>query len=200
MTPPSRPRGGLPVINAPTVGCGYRDAMLKLLRPIAVALALLAGACVTTNQPPLAGTFVLRPAMQQRLNPAVLNIQQATHHALGDDGRIDPSRLDAGQWQQLALGAEQLAALGHDMAAARDFIAAPPDNAEVRTGEPPMAEVQWKIDRDPYLFRQMSAAMATHADKLAAAARARDGAATRSLLAGTDAVCASCHARFWRPD
>jgi hypothetical protein len=174
--------------------------MPRLAPSLAVALLLLGAACATVPDDQLAGTFVVRTAMQQRLNPAVLSIEQVKRAATGAYGHIDTARLDASQWQQLATGAGQLASFGHDMALAREFIAAPPENAAVRSGEVPMDEVQDRIDSDPYLYRQLSADLAEHADKLVTAAGARDNAAAGKLLARTDSLCANCHARFWRPD
>ncbi len=85
------------------------------------------------------------------------------------------------------------------MAAAGAYVAALPGNTAVKEGELTMAEVQRLIDGDPTLFRQMSAAFAAHADKLVAAARARDAAAAGNLVAELDGACASCHSRFWHP-
>lgn len=142
----------------------------------------------------------VRAAMQQQVNPAVLAIWDVGNNAMNDEGGLDPAQLDDAKWAQLAEAAGQLSASGKAMASAQSYIAAAPDNAEVGEGEVTMAAVQQHIDSDPRLFGQMSAALATHADKLAAAATAKDAATAGDLIAEMDAVCESCHARFWYPE
>jgi len=160
------------------------------------ALALFAATAFAQGSAPLD----VRAAMQQQVNPAVMSIWDVTNNAMNDEGGLDPAQMDAAGWAQVAEGADLLAASGTAMADASTYIAAAPDNAEVAEGEIAMAEVQRHIDSDPRLFGQMGAAFASHAGKLAAAARARDAAATSALVADLDGVCESCHARFWYPE
>jgi cytochrome c556 len=46
----------------------------------------------------------------------------------------------------------------------------------------------------------MGAAMAEHADKLGAAAQARDAAQAGEIVSQMDTVCESCHSRYWYPE
>jgi hypothetical protein len=172
--------------------------MTKPARLAATAALAFAAACTTAALP--VGTLDVRAAMQQHINPAVMSIWDVTNNAMDDEGGIDPAQMDDARWRQVAEGAERLAASGREMAAASAFVAAAPGNTAVDEGEVSMAEVQRHIDGDPRLFRLMASAQASHADRLAAAARAQDAAATGELVAGLDSVCESCHARFWYPE
>jgi cytochrome c556 len=172
--------------------------MRKFSVPIAAAVLALAAACATVPAPP-PGSIDVRTVMQQQTNPAVLAIWDVTNNAMDDEGGLDPAQLDAAKWQRIAEEAERLATSGHAMGDAVGYLAAAPGNTAVAPGELTMAEVQRLIDSDPTLFRQMSAALGAHGDRLAAAAKARDAEATEELVAELDGVCASCHARFWHP-
>jgi cytochrome c556 len=138
--------------------------------------------------------------MQQRVNPAMLAIWDVGNNALNDEGGIDPKLMDAGKWNQVAEAADQLAAVGKDMAGAGSFIAAAPDNSEVAEGEIAMTAVQQHIDGDPAGLKQMAAAFADHAQRLATAARAQDAASAGDLISEMDGVCETCHARYWYPE
>ncbi len=159
------------------------------------ALAFVAAAALA--QP---ATLDMRATMQQRVNPAMLAIWDVGNNALNDDGGIDPTLMDAGKWGQVAEAADQLAAVGTDMAGAGAFIAASPDNGEVGEGEITMAAVQQHMDADPDGLKQMAAAFADHAQRLAAAARAQDAASAGDLISEMDGVCETCHARYWYPE
>jgi len=167
--------------------------------PISLAVLTAAAACTTIQSTPPASGIDVRTIMQQQTNPAVLAIWDITNNAMNDEGGVDPAQMDAAKWQRIAEQSERLAASGHAMAAADAYMAAAPGNRAVGEGELTMAEVQRLIDGDPALFRQMSASLGTHADKLASAARARDAATTGDLVAELDGICASCHMRFWHP-
>lgn len=161
----------------------------------AAALGLLAFSA--TAQPALVD---VRAAMQQGINPAMLAIWDVGNNAMNDSGGIDPALMDAEKWTRLAESAEQLAAVGHALAAGEEFIAAAPDNREVGEGEITMDAVEAYLTADPETFRLLSAQFADHADKLAVAAKARDAATTGDLIAGMDAACESCHAQYWYPE
>lgn len=166
---------------------------------LAVAVLAVCAACATIPEPRPGSRFELRPAMQQRLNPSVLSIWEVTNNAVDDDGQLDPAQIDAAEWQQVVSGAETLAAMAHEMATAETIIAAASNNSAVRPGELSMAEVQRLLDSDRGGYRQLSGDLATLADKIAAAARARDARKTDRLAAQLNDTCASCHARFWHP-
>lgn len=170
-----------------------------MIRPSALlasgALALFAAGALAQS-----AAFDVRAAMQQRVNPAMLEIWDVSNNALDDEGAIDPAQMDEAKWTAIAEAADRLAAASRDMAAAEAFIAAAPDNSEVDEGEITMAAVQKHLDRDPAAFRQMARALAEHADHIALAARARDAVAAGDMIGGTDAFCEACHAVFWYPE
>lgn len=175
--------------------------MKKVLVLAGSGIFAFMAACATTTTGTLpAETVDVRAEMQERLNPAMLSIWAVTNNAMNDAGGIDPSQMDAAKWQQVAAGADRLAASGRAMAEASAYVAAAPGNTAVGEGEVTMAAVQRHIDSDPRLFGQMAAAFAAHSEKLATAARSQDATATGDLVAQMDGVCESCHARFWYPE
>lgn len=163
---------------------------------LAGALAFLGAGALA--QP--ASSLDVRGTMQDRVNPAMLAIWEVGNNALNEDGGIDPALMDDAKWGQIADAAGQLAAASQAMAAAGGFAAAAPGNTEVGEGEITMAAVQQHVDADPAGVRQMAAALADHAQRIAAAARAHDAQTAGDLIAETDAVCESCHSRYWYPE
>lgn len=164
------------------------------------ALALFAATALAQSGAQSTGPVDVRATMQQQVNTAMLAIWDISNNAMTESGGIDPAQMDEARWTQVAEAADRLAAAGHSMAGSGSFLAAAPDNMTVGEGEITMVDVQKHLDGDPDGLRQMAAAMAGHAEKIAAAARARDAAATGELIAETDAVCESCHARYWYPE
>src|SRR5690606_36067382 len=85
----------------------------------AVGILAFVAACATTAATnSAAGLMDVRAAMQQQVNPAMLSIWDVTNNAMNDEGALDPAQLDAAKWQQIAEGADALAASGDAMAAA----------------------------------------------------------------------------------
>jgi cytochrome c556 len=176
--------------------------------PLAVATAALAffTATALAQQPAqLVVSLSVPPAdvrvwMQKLVNPAMLAIWEVSNAAINDEGTLDSAQLDDAEWVQLERQARMLAAAGKDLAAAPGYVAAFPENAEVAEGEVTMAAVQAHIDRDPDGFREAAHALAEHAGKIELAAKARDAAATGALIGEMDAVCESCHSRYWYPE
>ena len=162
------------------------------------AVAFVA-ACATTAATP-SGALDVRAEMQQQVNPAMLSIWEITNNAMNEQGGLDAGQMGAARWQQIAAGADKLAASGKAMAEATAYVAAAPDNAEVGEGEVSMADVQRHLDSDPRLVGKMAAAFAAHSEKLAQAARNGDAAPVSELVAQMDGICESCHARFWYPE
>lgn len=160
------------------------------------ALAVLAAGAVAQSVQP----FSVREAMAREVNPAVLAIWDVGNNGMNDQGGIDPGKMDTERWGIIQGQAEALAKVGREMAAAGAFVAATPGNHEVGEGEVTMAQIQRQLDADPAGYRQMSAAFADHADRLAAAARSRDAALTGALIGEMDAVCEGCHKRYWYPE
>lgn len=162
----------------------------------AALLAACAGAALAQG----GGAVDVRAAMQQQVNPAILAIWDIGNNAMNDEGGIDPALMDDAKWASLAEAAGNLAEASRHMAAGDSFHAAGADNMEVAEGEISMADVQRFLDGDPEGFRALATAQADHADRLLAAANARDVAAAGELVAGVDGVCEDCHSRFWYPE
>ena len=170
--------------------------MIRLSAVVAFgAIAVFAAEALAQPSAPLD----VRATMQDRVNPAMLAIWDVGNNALNDDGGIDAKLMDDGKWARIVEAAGQLSAASKDIAAAGAFIAAAPGNSEVGEGEITMAAVQQHLDGDPAGLRQMAAALADHADRIAAAARARDAKTAGDLIGETDAVCESCHMTYWYP-
>jgi len=167
---------------------------------IVMVAALGLAALSACRQEAAAEPLDLRAAMQKQVNPAALAIWDVGNNAMNDAGGIDPALMDDAKWSKLAEAAGQLSAVGKAIAAATNFKAAAEDNTAVGEGEIAMAEVQRHVDADTAGFRQMGAAMAEHADKLGAAAQARDAAQAGEIVSQMDAVCESCHSRYWYPE
>lgn len=171
--------------------------MIRLSAVVAFgAIAVFAAEALAQPSAPLD----VRSTMQDRVNPAMLAIWDVGNNALNDDGGIDPKLMDAAKWARIVDAAGQLSAASKDIAAASAFIAAAPGNSAVGEGEITMAAVQQHLDADPAGLKQMAAALADHADHIAAAARAKDAKTAGDLIGETDAVCESCHMTYWYPE
>jgi hypothetical protein len=160
------------------------------------AVMLFAAAAVAQSGAPL----TVRGVMTERVAPAMAGIWDVTNVAVDDDGRLDPAQLTDEQWRAIATHADALAKAGRDLVAADTIVAAATDNQAVDEGEVPMADVQRRLAADGSGFRIHAGAFAEHADQIAAAARARDAAATGTLVDEMNAACESCHATYWYPE
>jgi len=163
---------------------------------VAGALALFGATAFGQGGP----TVEVRKTMQERVNPAMLAIWDVSNNALDDEGSLDSKLLDDAKWAQIAEQATLLAGAGSDMAATPSLTVAFPENRAVGDGEISMEKVQEHLSADPEGFRQMARELTAHADKIAAAARAKDAAATGTLIGEMDAVCESCHSKYWYPE
>ena len=160
------------------------------------ALALFAMEAIAQGGP----TLAVRETMQQQVNPAMTAVWDVSNNALDNDGGLDASKIDDAKWALIAEQAGKLAAAGSAMAAAPNVIAAGPDNQQVGEGEMAMALVDQQLRDDPDGFRMFAREFAAHAEKIAAAARAKDAAAAGELIGEMDAVCETCHMHFWYPE
>ena len=170
---------------------------MKPALPIAAIAALALGGAASSRAQDPAEPLYVRHAMLEMVNPAITIIWDIGNASLNEDGGIDPSQMDDGKWTALAEAGARLEKSGRAMENAATLKAAAPDNMATSEFEVPMSAVQAKIDADPAGFREEAGAFAKHAAALASAAAARNDIATSELIAQTDAVCASCHARFW---
>lgn len=168
-----------------------------MIRPSAVvaagALAFFAASALAQAAAPV----VVRTTMIERVDPAMLGIWDVTNNAMDGEGLLDPAQLTDDKWASIAAHADAIAKAGHDLAAADTIVAAEPGDEEVGEGVVTMAEVQSKLSADTSGFRIHAGLFAEHAEKIAAAARAHDVAATGTLVGEMDAVCESCHAVYW---
>lgn len=119
-----------------------------------------------------------------------------------DDGNIDAARLTEQQWNEVADAAQAMSAGAKQMAETTGIKVAPEGamiQGEGTEGAASAAEVQAAMDADPRGFREQAMQLATVADEIVAAARARDGTKTDDLSARLSEVCGDCHAQFWYP-
>jgi len=89
--------------------------------------ALLAGGLAGCKQDAgeaTADALVVRTAMKQQVNPATLAIWDIGNNAMGDDGGIDPAKMDDARWAALADHAGKLGEAARMMAGAKALTAA----------------------------------------------------------------------------
>jgi hypothetical protein len=171
--------------------------MKILLAPLALGIALATAALAADTDD---GQVIVRQEMLHGINDTTMEIWDVGNNAMGNNGGIDPSRMDDASWAKLADAADRLAADAQKMADAKLIRAASPDEAkDVEPGSFSLEDVQGYIDADPAAFRAFAAALAGHAGKLSAAARKHDAAAAGPLVDGLDSVCEACHAKYWYP-
>jgi len=170
-----------------------------MTRPSTLAAAAALGLFAATAFAQQAGALQTRQAMIDGVNPAALAIWDVTNGAMNDEGGLDGAKIDAEGWGRLEDAAQMLEVYGKRMAEARVVVAGGPDlvSGELPPGVASKEQIQAMIDADPAGFRAVSADMAQQAAALAAAAKARDAAATGDLAAGIDGACQSCHTRYW---
>jgi hypothetical protein len=169
-------------------------AFLLVLPAAAFALCLVAA-----EVPAHPRSIDTRHAMVAGINAAAVAIWDITNAASGDDGELDPTRMDDEAWARLREHAETLEIWSHQMATADVITAAGPDlvDGQVPEGAASREEIQAMIDRDPAGFRAQSADLAERARLLMQAARDRDPVAAGHRAAEIDAPCQSCHTRYW---
>lgn len=167
-----------------------------LIAPVLAGLTFAACASVAAQSQADEPLYV-RQVMKLKINPAMIGVWNVGNNAMDEEGGIDPALMDDATWTALNQSATKLAAAAREMASAQSVRAAHGDDSTVAEGEITMAKVQQLIDADPAGFRQAAADQATYAEKLAAAAAAKDAATAGPLVADMDGVCESCHARFW---
>ena len=166
----------------------------------AVLVAALAAAALGACKQESAAPLDVRATMQGQVNPAMTAIWDVGNNALDDNGGLDASLLDDAKWATIANNADKLAAAGTAISQAGGFIAAAAGNSTVAEGEITMAAVQEHLDANPDGLKQMGAAFADSATRLAAAARAKDARTAGDLISGMDQVCESCHLEYWYPE
>ena len=166
---------------------------MRLLTPLALGIAL--ASCQTSPQTETARTVDTHEAMVRWINPAALAIWDVGNNAMGDEGGLDPARMDEAAWTKLQQAAELLEVHSRHMADAHTLhVGAHNDAIE---GFATRSEIQAMIEADPDGFRALSRETADHARELAAAARARDVEQTAGLTEALSERCQDCHSRYW---
>lgn len=181
-------------INGAAADPRYQQVMSKLSLSVAVgALAVFAGSALAQGA---VAPVDVRAAMQEQVNPAMLEVWEVGNNALDDTGAFVPELVEPEGWARLESAAEKLAAAGRAMAAGERLLATAETNGEVAEGEIAMSQVQKLLDADPQAFRDHATELATRADRLVAHAKSRNPAAGTEIEA-LNAVCEGCHASFW---
>jgi hypothetical protein len=144
----------------------------------------------------------LHQVMSQVIAPQAQIIWNIGNAALDDDGNIDGSKISQSQWNQVLAAAGELKTAARALARAGRVIVAAPGmkiQDEENAGAADAQAVQRYIDTKPKIFRSDSRTLEAAADKLLAAASARDSAAYTSVSSSLDEVCEHCHQGFWYP-
>ncbi|MBT2135054.1 cytochrome c [Croceibacterium sp. LX-88] len=169
-------------------------AMIRLPTLVASAALAFVAATALAQDPTITN---VRIAMTQNVNPSMLAIWEITNNAMDENGGLDAAQMDEAKFDNLAYSAGRLAEAGRTMATWQSPVAAGPNNRTVSEDQVSMDHVQHQLDADPAGFRAKAVAFAEHSEKLVAAAKARDVAATGTLVSEMDAVCEACHAQYW---
>ena len=170
------------------------------------ALALLAGCSSGEPEPAASGhprEATLHTIMVEQIDKHADELWDVSNAAIGDNGGLDPAKMDDARWDKLAELAEKVAAGSHAIAGLDPITVAAPGVTIGDSGLPgghTAEQVQGFISANPELLREMATTLGTHMDEIAAAARAHDAAKAGPLIDQLDSVCESCHLNFWYPE
>ena len=170
------------------------------------ALALLAGCSASEPDaaaPPETGDTTLHAIMVEQIDKHADELWDVSNAAIGDNGGLDPAKMDDARWDKIAELAEKVAAGSHAIAALDPITVAAPGVTIGDSGLPgghTAEQVQGFISANPELLREMATTLGAHMDEIAVAARARDAARAGPLIDQLDSVCESCHLNFWYPE
>jgi len=168
--------------------------------PRSIIAGLLLAAC--TSQPePEAEALNLHETMKE-IDADAVRLWEISNAAIDDVGGIDASAMSDADWTALAKAAENLSGDATRLAQADAILVAAAGVKIDGVGEPgasSAADVQGFVDADPANLKEMAQALAVHAADLQKAAEAQDAERAGPLVAQLDAVCESCHVRFWYP-
>jgi len=171
-------------------------------KPLLLAALVLIAACSQEQEAAHAPT-TLHAVMLADIDGPADALWDVCNAAIGDEGGLDPAKMDDARWTQIADLADQVAAGAAKIAAMDPIVAAPAGTAigdSDIVGGHSAAQVQAFIDRDPAGLRALAEALGTHTANLAAAARAHDAATAGPLVDALDGVCESCHLEYWYPE
>jgi len=173
--------------------------MRILAMAAAPVLLLTLGAAPMPNEDD--GTLYIKSHMQGPVNDATNALWDIGNNAMDDEGGIDPKQMDDAKWERLIYSAGLLELSAQKMAETPEIKAAfPGHEKDEEPGAYSMADVQSYYDADPQAFRLMAKALADHAAKISAAAKARDTKNAGLLIGEIDQVCEACHAKYWYPN
>ena len=166
-----------------------------------LALPFIA-ACSQADAPP-APVETLHQLMLNEVDKNADALWDVTNAAIGDEGGLDPAKLDDAHWLKIAELADKVAAGANKIAAMDPIVTAPPGtnigDSNVPGGHS-AAQVQTAIDVDPEGLRELAKSLGMHMSDIAAAARAHDAVTAGPLIDALDGVCESCHLRYWYPE
>ena len=170
--------------------------------PLLLCALVLIAAC--SQEPDAApAPTTLHQVMLTEVDANADALWDVTNAAIGDEGGLDPAKLDDAHWLKIAELADKVSAGATKIAAMDPIVAAPAGTAigdSNIVGGHSAAQVQAFIDRDPAGLRALAEALGTHTANLAAAARAHDAATAGPLIDALDQVCESCHLEYWYPE
>ena len=180
--------------------------MRKVILSSAGTLMLLAG-CSSGEPdaaaPPETGDTTVHKIMVNQIDKNADALWDVSNAAIGNNGGIDPAKMDDARWDKIAELAEKVAAGSHAVAALDPITVAAPGVTIGDSGLPgghTAQQVQGFITANPELFREMATTLGTHMDEIAAAAHAHDAAKAGPMIDQLDSVCESCHINFWYPE
>ena len=170
--------------------------------PLLLSALVLIAAC--SQEPDAApAPTTLHNVMLTEVDANADALWDVTNAAIGDEGGLDPAKLDDAHWLKIAELADKVAAGANKIAAMDPIVAAPPGtnigDSNVPGGHS-AAQVQTAIDVDPEGLRSLAKSLGMHMSDIAAAARAHDAVTAGPLVDALDGVCESCHLRYWYPE
>jgi len=177
---------------------------MKSIAPL-LAIPLLClpilASCAKTE--PATENLMLHDVMKNEIDANADALWDISNPAIGDQGGLDPAKLDDARWAKIAELADKVAA-GATKLAAMDPIVVAASGVTISdsdaVGGHSAAQVQAAIDRNPAGLRAFAETLGTHMSNIAASARAHDAATAGPLIDQLDGVCESCHLEYWYPE
>jgi hypothetical protein len=156
--------------------------------------------CAAVSQTAESDLLDVREVMLGPVSESISGIWDVGNSAMGDDGGLDGSVMEFGDWFKLEEAAVNLQGEALLMAWSENIVSAKPGTAEGETGIVSMEDVQRYIDANPDGFRAMAQAMADNAGALAEAASQQDAETAGTLIDQLNGDCETCHSAYWYPE
>ena len=165
------------------------------------ALLMVLAACEKAPEPAVP---TLHEIMAGVIDPTADVIWEETGKAYGEDGRPLPGKLTGEEWAKVSAAASQMHAAADNVARNPDIVVVPPGARILDEGRVPeavtAAQVVSYVEADRPGLARHARDLADHAQRIENAAKARDSVRALLLAEELDAVCESCHQRFWYPE